>query len=268
MRRFLQSMWFFLILLFLINVPLSFANDNYKLNNLRFCCQSFFENEGVLSSQSISSFNMMRIQEQQSSERIVTGLKSYKKALLLSGIFPGAGEIYLGSYKKGIGFGIVEVMCWALYISYNNKGDEIRSEFRDYADVHWSKTKWRNGLVTFNINEDNLSHHLPEEKDQQYYEMIGKYNQFAVGWDDCNTWEGLSENRLYYEGRRYEHNKYLKRAINMTSIVLLNRVASFIDTIWGVKTYNKRIRNDYQIKFGSIQYTDETIPTASLIFRW
>ena len=253
---------FILVLLFLcciIYSPLTYAGERNNLENLKFCFHSLDSQSDANSHAGMFSPRMNYFQQ---SEKIATGLKSYKTALILSGIFPGAGEIYLGSYKKGAAFACVEVLCWTLYITNNNKGDDIRTEFRAYADENWSESVWRNALITYGINEQNLSHQLPDEKTQQYYEMIGKYDQFAIGWNDCNEWEGLSENRLYYEGRRYEHNKHLKRAITMTSIVLLNRVASFIDTIISVKKHNENIRKDYSFQAVSIQYADEIVPLA------
>lgn len=38
---------------------------------------------------------------------------------------------------------------------------------------------------------DQFSHNLPATKTQQYYEMVGKYHQFACGWND---FEGYSYN--------------------------------------------------------------------------
>ena len=256
-----------LIILFLcciMHSPLTYAGEKNDLDNLRFCFNS------ISSGSETDSFGMLSSNTNffQQSEKITTGLKSYKKALILSGIFPGAGEIYIGSYKKGAAFGLVEVMSWALYLSNKRKGDDIRTEFRAYADENWSEPVWRNALITYGIDEKSLGHQLPDEKTQQYYEMIGKYDQFAIGWNDNDEWEGLSEKRLYYEGRRYEHNKYMKRAITMTSIVLLNRVASFIDTIVSVKKYNENIRKDYSFKTVSMQYAGEIVPSACFTYKW
>ena len=54
---------------------------------------------------------------------------------------------------------------------------------------------------------------------QQYYEVIGKYDQFVYGWDDTkdltldtNNDQVQSTLRLDYEDQRNESNKLLKRA--------------------------------------------------------
>jgi hypothetical protein len=69
-----------------------------------------------------------------------------------------------------------------------------------FADQHWIEDNYRAWLqdslgITSGSDQDSfwnkekqrwdwLSHHLPDKKDQQYYEMIGKYDQFKYGWDD------------------------------------------------------------------------------------
>ena len=36
---------------------------------------------------------------------------------------------------------------------------------------------------------DQFTHNLPETKTQQYYEMVGKYHQFACGWNDFEGYQ-------------------------------------------------------------------------------
>jgi len=207
------------------------------------------------------------------------GLKSYKKAILLSALIPGAGEIYNGSNIKGIIFMGIEVLSWSVYFSSNSKGEDIKREFHLYSDTNWSADKYSHYLDVYRqqygYDPPNLTHTLPRDtetneiiKTQQYYEMTGKYDQFVCGWDDCDEWNGDSEHRLLYEDKRYQHNKYLKRAINATSIILLNRVISLVDTIWGVKLHNDKVRNENAVNIIPIEYNDEIIPSLSLKFNW
>ncbi|MBN2788556.1 MAG: hypothetical protein JXR69_00040 [Candidatus Delongbacteria bacterium] len=43
-----------------------------------------------------------------------------------------------------------------------------------------------------------FTHNLPSGKTQQYYEMIGKYHQFAGGWDDYEGYERDAEGEIIY----------------------------------------------------------------------
>ena len=261
MRKKILLLLIFYLLIFQINL---FASENVVnktyLKNLVFGYNDSYFNDDVF-----VTF--------ENEGKIVGGLKSYKKAILYSALVPGAGEIYTGSLIKGLAFIGVEALCWSVYFTSNNKGEDIKDEFHLYSDTHWSKDEYEDGLRIYREQHNgadppNLTHDLPETKTQQYYEMTGKYNQFAVGWDDCDEWDGLSENRLKYEDKRYQSNKYLKRAINMTSIIFLNRVISLVDTIWGVKLYNEKIRSDKIISLIPVSYKDEIIPAFCLKFNW
>jgi hypothetical protein len=78
---------------------------------------------------------------------------------------------------------------------------------------------------------------------QQYYELVGKYNQFVSGWADVTDEDGvrvqptqvdsaenfLSEIRLTYEDRRNDSNKYLKRASTIGGLILVNHIISAVD---------------------------------------
>ena len=218
---------------------------------------------------SVNKFTSMPIQEE---GRIVGGLKSYKKAILLSGLVPGAGEIYNGSFIKGFVFIGIEALGWSSYFKNNKNGRNIEDEFHMFADTHWSEVKYLNILENYELEHGreptNLTHELPEEKTQQYYEMIGKYDQFACGWEDCDEWDGYSERRFYYEDKRYQSNKYLKKAITATSIIFINRIISLIDTIWGVKLYNDRVKNENIINLIPVEHNDEIIPSISFRLKW
>ena len=70
---------------------------------------------------------------------------------------------------------------------------------------------------------------------QQYYEMIGKYDQFVYGWSDIRDVsfsiindQVTSSIRLDYENQRNESNKFLKRASVILGLAVVNRIASAI----------------------------------------
>ncbi len=86
------------------------------------------------------------------------------------------------------------------------------SECYEFADAHWSKDEYTQWLIdSLGITSDTmryfdpvkqewtyLTHHLPDTKTQQYYEMIGEYDQFRWGWDDYWDAKKTSENRNTY----------------------------------------------------------------------
>lgn len=48
---------------------------------------------------------------------------------------------------------------------------------------------WNGMEIMLDGGSAQFTHNLPETKTQQYYEMVGKYHQFACGWNDFNGYE-------------------------------------------------------------------------------
>lgn len=172
--------------------------------------------------------------------------KSSKIAFAMSLILPGLGELYYGAEKRGAAFLAVEVGTWITYAHWSNNGQSIERDFRSFADRHWDESRfrdWDNDPLSANyVRAETLP--SKQEDIQQYYELIGKYNQFVFGWDDGKDPEGrvgqeipydvdpgqvLSANRLNYETERNRSNRYFKRSSRILGLVVFNHVVSAID---------------------------------------
>lgn len=161
------------------------------------------------------------------------GWKSPGKALMLSMIMPGAGEMYAGSPLKALLFFSIEVVAWTGVGIYQKEGSDKEKQFQDYIDVyeHWTEERYFAWLQTFptwvdfsgsyapghvftigdyNIfeEENSFTHQLPSTMTQQYYEMIGKYmTQFGPGWDD-SEWEDIWGDGQIPESEKEKVRKY------------------------------------------------------------
>jgi hypothetical protein len=242
--------------------------------------------------------------------------KSTRKAFFLSLLLPGLGEYYVGS-KRGIAFLGVEAVAWWMYFHFTGKGNDLDSEFRAFADSHWrysagageySYVEWLADKMTDNSvsTEDlpwkyedlaknsaymdsitkilidktvmGISHALPSTRNQQYYEMIGKYPQFVYGWEDIagyttvdsqgnrvthypntalvdstgkpngNYDEGIqnvkSPLRNRYEDIRYDSNQNLKMGQNGINLMIVNRIVSAIDASRLAYHHNKGLESE------------------------
>ena len=192
--------------------------------------------------------------------------KSPKIAFFLSAVLPGLGEFYAGS-KKGFIFMPLEFASWYLYSTLNKDGKDLETEFRTFADAHWrfssadieefTYQKWYLDIFAtidpllldplYTTHDDSLdyinAHHDFEFdangnviKNQQYYEMIGKYDQFVFGWNDVysetypeGNESAESTGRDDYENMRNDSNKKLKNRDNALKFMLINRIVSAID---------------------------------------
>jgi len=132
--------------------------------------------------------------------------------MLMSLALPGAGEAYLG-YKRGYLQMALDAGSWVAASHYNGKGEDKKAEYYDFADKHWSLAKLDaaydanyesrpdidydylymdgDGLDYFNTVETPLDSYLDlplwvsaEADRREYYENLGKWDQFVFGWDD------------------------------------------------------------------------------------
>lgn len=166
--------------------------------------------------------------------------KSPKTAFFLSLLVPGLGELYAGTKTRAAGFMGAEALTWIAYVSWRGKGNDIKAEFRAFADQNWDESRYR-AWQAYNASRPESQQYfetetLPSKSGdiQQYYELIGKYAQFVYGWDDVTTplttdnMSVQSSLRVQYETRRNDSNKYLKRASVITGLAVLNHIASAI----------------------------------------
>lgn len=225
------------------------------------------------------------------------GEKSPYLGALFSGIIPGTGEFYSQRYLKGAIFLAVEAGLWIAYANFENKGDDQTAQFQAFADQNWSINKYAQWLVdqqftdynkiTNPQNPDhnqlrhevnqveavNFSHQLPPFGAQQYYELIGKYQNFVAGWADAS---GITKQNYItfktpmftdYSYDRQEANDYYNDASTMTALIIANHLLSAADGAWSVSMFNKDLKVKTSVNMEKIYsfYGDkELIPVAKL----
>ena len=232
---------------------------------------------------------------------MLPGYKLPKKALLFSALIPGAGELYVNSYFKAAAFFLVEVGAWTFYGVYTKKGDEKEDEYEAYADELWDPEIWRIWLEGIDTNtKENFTHvgHMEEllnegRKTQQYYEMIGKYAEFVVGWKDLRYKDyakdynkdgidyltdiqyedllylrkGYADNADDYMDMRAESNDLFAMARTGITIAMINHLLSAIDAAWTAKIHNDRLLRT-SMRIEQIYYVNRMQPVLSLKFNW
>jgi hypothetical protein len=174
--------------------------------------------------------------------------------MICSAVLPGLGQLYL--YRetrdpwllaRAPVYLAAEGYLWFGYKYNYDKGKDIKQDYMDYADEHWSLDRFLEQhpccedlpgeCVTwedFNYLCQGEFHYFlytPRELDEEeYYENIGKYNAFVYGWDDwADQPDYWTPNRTYYWHLRDESDKYLLRADQHLMLLIVNRVVSMID---------------------------------------
>ena len=116
--------------------------------------------------------------------------------LAMSVVLPGLGEAYLG-HKRGYLMMAADIAAWAGVKHYHDKGNDIKDEYLAFADAHWSETRLDNSFDIINFDPawgnfyfgvtdmEDLPLWVSKEDDyREYYENLGKWDQFVFGWDD------------------------------------------------------------------------------------
>jgi hypothetical protein len=220
------------------------------------------------------------------------------RALLMSAIVPGLGQIYAGSKLRGAVFLALEAAGWATFAYYQTEGKDKEDEYEDFADDHWIRgnywtavqeiaelNDWPGGPVEnapwselINYLPQNFTHELPSSNTQQYYEMIGKYlSQFGYGWDDAeeapddttNYFDGTFDHNHpgFYNDLRYDSNKLLDRATIAIEIVLVNHVISALDAGFLVRRKNKQAV-ETTLNVEQKMFNHEPITMTGVKIRW
>lgn len=195
--------------------------------------------------------------------------KSASKAFLLSLAVPGLGQYYNGSKIKPFIFLSIEATSWAYYFKWDGEGNDLTDDFEAFNRTNWSQQRyedylgWNYGGITDDdlIDASEVSHHLPDTRTQQYYEMTGKYDQFAWGWADADLDGSLwgdfnssnpppkitgsatapySDMRESYETMRNEANNSFNKARKMILVSLMNRVVSAFEAMIASNKINKK----------------------------
>jgi len=220
----------------------------------------------------------------------VQGVVYPGKSLLFSLILPGSGQFYnKAPWWKTALFAGVEVVGISSWWYLTHRADDIRLDFEEFADEHWSLRSWvatRGYFEPILFAEQTIdsltniytsTHHLTvivngsylssqelyfhEEwgydttvtvlRDRDFYENIGKYDQFLGGWDDAYADDGtplwwkkakhvgdsteyiyMTNNKKKYLNMRYDSNQLLTMAKFAVSAVMLNHIFSAMEAVF------------------------------------
>lgn len=182
------------------------------------------------------------------------GSKKKYLPVLLSALVPGAGEIYMGYWKRGAVLVAAEAAAWTGYVKFHEDGLDMREQYEAFADENWSQRKWiddhPNVYPTFqgwSVEQlDSLGQVVSgsgswpgynpwvskEEDKQHFYENIGKYDWYISGWTDYDpdTQPHDTPLRDEYRSMRRESNDDLDTANRFIFLSLAARVFSLVET--------------------------------------
>lgn len=229
--------------------------------------------------------------------------RSVAKAAVLSLLVPGAGQFYVGEKVRAIPFFLVDVAGWATYFGFRSQGNKREDEYRAFADQHWNPSSYFVFLDTalgissrsdfdptgraydsrlHSIPESEaflrvdsgfiFSHHIPTrngedtsnfDRNLEYYESLGKYDQFFAGWDDL-------ANRRSYLGMRADANSSFSNSKIGLIVSLADRLVAAVDAALGARRFNRKLDKDREIELSLrlVRYNGERMPKLSATYRF
>ena len=211
------------------------------------------------------------------------------KAMFKSLLIPGWGQFHnKDNWWKAIIFAGVETLGIISAVNFENKAESIRRDFEAFGDKHWTLERWYkntqkifpdswyntiigthklglkiNGNYYFSDKLTDLIKsytwtEITVIRDRNFYENIGKYDQFVGGWDDVyddpfdseGSWytikKGnvesiiLTEQKNYYRSLRHDSNILKHYSKYSVSAVMFNHLASALEAAY---TANKKDKN-------------------------
>jgi hypothetical protein len=180
---------------------------------------------------------------------VITGdkPKSIVKAVLLSGLLPGAGEYYAESPSRTKLFLATETLVWGAYLGFTYYGRRVRDDYRTYAasqagaDLNLHSEEYYNAMEQYTSSEEyntdvrrEARMLYPESPEEQlaYYREKGYFGDQEWEWESESQW-------IEYRELRVRSRNAFQRAIYMTGLAVLNRGLSMIDSFYLVRAYNE-----------------------------
>lgn len=137
--------------------------------------------------------------------------------------------------------------------------------------VYWDKINTVESAIAQRTG-NGFTHQLPHRPEQQYYELIGKYPQFAAGWDDAGVMtvqrilsSDVSKNFLDYSHMRGKANDYYNIATTGAALIVANHLLSALDAAWDAAEFNQQLKLEAHLE-PTVRSADfvEFVPTVRM----
>ena len=238
------------------------------------------------------------------------------RGLILSMAIPGMGQWYAGAKKKAIFFVGLEVAAWMSWRSFSKRGESIETEYEHFADDNWDLYQWwlRTPWLTSSYGDvicegtHHLNLFLPGQtatissdslcgrdwiegvevvRDHEFYENIGKYDQFVSGWSDLfkedgsnGWWEKeksvgdsveilvMTDFKNNYLDQRAESNDAYRLATYTITAIMFNHLVSAFDAF--IETRRRLLKPNTESAMGLTfsPFARSGVGGISLAIRW
>ena len=189
--------------------------------------------------------------------------------------------IFFQNYADGTqGWSAFRYAQWTLNhiteLNPNLKQSDYQNKVIQNGQVNWDElNKMENDVagrsgIDGSVPGSYYSHRLPKYGEQQYYELIGKYEQFYQGWSDADkllvSYDEIKQKLdnggtkfTYYSGERGKANDFYNVAAKSVIVIVVNHIISALDAAWSAHGYNSGLEmhasiERYNTGFNTVYY--------------
>ena len=125
--------------------------------------------------------------------------------------------------------------------------------------------------------DNGYTHQLPYYGAQQYYELIGKYDEFSRGWDDADLrpiaqsdlpLRSNSQKFYQYAEMRAQANNQYDIASTWVSVAVVNHIVSALDAFWSATRYNNSLHAAVRMRVEPTRYGVAPVTEARVEYRF
>ncbi len=163
------------------------------------------------------------------------GWKSPGKAALLSFLLPGLGEYYVGAKNWArvfLGLEAAALISWYGNVWYANR---LEKDYQAYAAQHAGVRSAGKDLAYWTAvgkYDDIYAYNDQRERDRNFAELYPETDEYYWKWD-------AHQNRLTYDGKRLDANRWHSYEVYFQLAVVLNHLVSGINAIRLARRHNK-----------------------------
>lgn len=183
--------------------------------------------------------------------------KSLPKAMLMSAVLPGSGEIYAGDLTRGVVFTTIDLVLLFNANRFDNEVKWLEDSYKQFAyskagitkdrsnDYYELLHKWYNSDIYNNEVElyfRNLG--LVNYNDPNYY--ADEISYYSITEDDSWHWANERDWNKYKSIRRDKQTQIMHQKLAIGAAIA-NRVISIVDAAILVRRYNKKINPTFSI---------------------
>lgn len=177
----------------------------------------------------------------------IPGWRSEGVAFALSGVVPGAGQLYAGE-GSGVWFALAELAGLSAHFVYQKRADRLRRDADGFVGSpfdsasNWSFARWSQRTRQ---DPGELAVLYRADRDA-FYDRISDDPRYAAGWS--GTGDATSKQ---FRGMRDHVERYLARRRTVDTALWIHHLVAAFDAVRAVRNNNLLLQRDLELRLRS-----------------